>query len=671
MCFGGCRYPRAARRFDSRTIGEDGEMGYYVARTAATFGKAVDSSNALPVCWRTVCASQLEKARYACRDQHPIESIHRKAFVEDELEEQLILNRYRPIEEAGAGGFGTVQLAWDTRIQRRVAVKCMELEGVPVDELGEPLDVSQMNPADIPGLEEARTAALLSNANIVSVYDFEVQGSTAYLIMEYVDGLTLSDLLKTVGDGMTLDMVTAVFDGVAHALEYAHENQVLHLDIKPDNVLIDHQGQVKVTDFGLSRLSDAQGFSAAVGGTIGYMPPEQMLQEPLDMRCDEWALASMAYEMIAGKNPFLAPDIPAAVATIDNAEIVLPSLCMEGLSEEIDDVLFYALDPDRNERYASIADFSEEMDRFLGDAGAGAKDLGRIVTATLNDEYTPAAVKSRLSLFDRLSDRAEMLLQRVWSVVNLAFLGFATLSSIDQLGGWGSPVCWGLFALLLLAGALVPHIGALLALAALSVALFANGAYVLGSILVVAGVAWWFAIARLGEAHANTALTPGSVGIIGFNQVVPLLCGLFLDVREAAINAGFAALIAVVLSGFGSVTLMGWNAMFGSVFGNAVEQNVLRMVSNLGTWAIIASWILAAVVSSLFCARQTRVFVLVGAVCGGVVLFVGICATAAIASGGASWSPPLEQFIPTFLAVAVMAGASYFGCPKRPDRQRL
>ena len=187
----------------------------------------------------------------------------------EEPEEQLILGRYRVLGEAGAGGFGTVQLAWDTRMQRRVAVKVIDLSGM-AEQQGQILDnVEDLPNAELSGLEEARTAAMLNNANIVTVHDFEVQDNFAYIIMEYVDGMTLTQLLKVVGDNITVDMVTAVFDGIAAALQYAHENQVLHLDIKPDNVMIDHQGQVKVMDFGLARLSGAHGFQSAAGGTIG------------------------------------------------------------------------------------------------------------------------------------------------------------------------------------------------------------------------------------------------------------------------------------------------------------------------------------------------------------------------------------------------------------------
>ena len=324
--------------------------------------------------------------------------------------QQLILNRYRPIAEAGSGGFGTVQIAWDTRIQRKVAIKCIELDEAdaaraalpgadavspagaivpawdeerglagPSEELGAFGEDAADEPfvrslAHLPGLDEARTAAMLSDSNIVAVYDFEVQGSTAYLIMECVEGITLGQLLRRYDEQLSLDIVAAVFAAVSHALEVAHDNQVLHLDIKPDNVLINRQGQVKVTDFGLATLADASGFGVAGGGTIGYMPPEQMRQESLDARCDEWALASVVYEMLAGENPFLAPDFERAEAVIEEAELVLPSLCWDDLDAAADDVIFYALDPNREERYDNVADFAEELEPFLGDPKRGVSE---------------------------------------------------------------------------------------------------------------------------------------------------------------------------------------------------------------------------------------------------------------------------------------------------------
>ncbi len=237
----------------------------------------------------------------------------------------------------------------------------------------EPLDDE-----NIPGLEEARTAAHLNDANIVTVYDCVVEDGMAYVIMEYVEGKTLARVMKELENDITLDMITSVFLSVSHALQVAHKAGVLHLDIKPENVVINKEGVVKVTDFGLSALMDASGQGTTGGGTIGYMPLEQMRQQPLDVRTDEWALASLTYEMLSGVNPFRARTLEGAAAAIENAELILPSVCWD-VEEEIDDVMFIALDPDLDQRYSNVKDFAEDLKPFLGSAKDGKKQLADVV----------------------------------------------------------------------------------------------------------------------------------------------------------------------------------------------------------------------------------------------------------------------------------------------------
>lgn len=346
--------------------------------------------------------------------------------------DDLILDRYEPIGTAGEGGFGTVQVAWDPRIQRKVAIKTIRLtaldaaraslpgaqavsaemgaeaecdalpwedyanESFPeIPQIAYPFDpvddaYSDIGAQDqvtslshVPGLDEARTAAMLSDPRIVTVYDFEIRGREAFLIMEYVEGITLTSLLSDYSNYLTLDMVAAIFDSVAAALVTAHGAGVLHLDIKPDNILINTQGQVKVTDFGLATLADASGAGKTGGGTIGYMPPEQIRREKLDARSDEWSLASVTYEMLTGSNPFRVQGLDAALQAIEQAELVLPSLCWKDIDEQIDDVVFYALDPDRNERYASVLDFAEEAEKFLGNPDKGTAQLELVVVDAL------------------------------------------------------------------------------------------------------------------------------------------------------------------------------------------------------------------------------------------------------------------------------------------------
>ena len=625
--------------------------------------------------------------------------------------EQLILNRYRPIAQAGSGGFGTVQVAWDTRIQRRVAIKCIQLDesqafralqveaqavygdpyrgaGVygnpdpyaaddpyaygdadPYRDPREPFAVSLEN---LPGLDEARTAALLSDPNIVGVYDFEIQGATAYLIMEYVDGTTLTGLLQQYGDQLSLDAMAAIFSSVAHALEVAHENQVLHLDIKPDNVLINRQGQVKVTDFGLATLSDASGFGTAGGGTIGYMPLEQMRQEALDARCDEWALASMTYEMLTGENPFIAPDLAKAETAIEDAELVLPSLCYDGLDPEADDVLFYALDPDREERYDNVEDFSEEMSRFLGNSARGHKELAVLVgQAAIEEREEEEEVVERISLFDRIgTGRLQSIVVRVWAALGVGLTGFVALSNIAELGGWASPVFWGLFALLVFAGVLKPHLGALLSLLVLSVALMFHEAFLAGILLIVAVCLWWFFVGRMSDEAPNAVLSPVLFGAFGFNPVTPLVSGFFLSVKDAVATAALAFLLSLVLSGFGSASLMGWNAFAFWNFGAIdIQHNMLVLLQQPLTWCMLASWLGGSAIVALLCRRQTRLSAGVGIVLACTLMVAALCFGAWFGSGLASWVPDWLLIVPTVGAGVVMAVACAFGVPIRAGEE--
>ncbi len=421
---------------------------------------------------------------------------------------KLILDRYRLLGEAGAGGYGTVMVAKDPRIQRKVAIKAIPLtetdalraalpgadavagsaaitHGLSSEDLPDDRDVQTL--AHIPGLDEARTAAMLSDPHIVTVYDVEVRGQTAYLVMEYIEGITLSKLMRDYVDYVTLDMITAVFDAVAGALKKAHAHRVLHLDIKPDNILINREGQVKVTDFGLATLVDASGVGTTGGGTIGYMPLEQMRREELDVRTDEWSLASVAYEMLVGSNPFTAPDLARAEQAIVDAELVLPSLCWDGLDESIDDVLFYALAPNKEDRYETVFDFQEEADKFLGDAEEGVIQLKYVVADALDtaraahdgetDVMDPLLLQQenrnpekerkersgargsrasqvdqdqrasrsqrkprapKVPMKDRLTPSVQKTLSRIFGALTSGFLGFLALANLPFFAGWST-----------------------------------------------------------------------------------------------------------------------------------------------------------------------------------------------------------------------------------------
>lgn len=677
---------------------------------------------------------------------------------------QLILNRYKPLAKAGVGGFGTVQVAWDTRIQRKVAIKCIPLSeaellraalpgadaiDVSPDERSESVIASSVHaagsaassataidPADIPpwedlpeeagsagvedagvpdgpdvpaeptsadsspnqllpgqsvsltnavdpasrplvrtlsripGLDEARTAAMLSDPSIVAVYDFEIQDSTAYLIMEYVEGMTLTELLRDHDDRLTLDVVAAVFEAVAHALEVAHENGVLHLDIKPDNILINASGQVKVTDFGLATLADAQGFGVAGGGTIGYMPLEQMRQESLDARCDEWALASVTYEMLAGENPFLAPNLFQAQEAIEDGELVLPSLCWDNLDSAADDPIFYALDPEREERYETVADFAEELSSFLGDPAKGRAELADIVAGPDEEEEPePQPREPGIPLRDRITPELLFFGSHACGAAGSALLAFVALQNISQTEGLANPLFWGLLLLITPAGALRPHLGALLGFVSLSAMLVMCGVPAAGCVLLAGTGVWWWYLGRAGDATANAVLATPLAGAIGLGPLGPLAAGFALRPVAAMATAAFQVLCGFMLAGLGSASFMGWDVLATWHFStaafasDAVIDRMAAMLTEPSTWIMAASWVLAAGACALLRWRPTRLFASFGVLAGSAVLVAGFVLAAVCGSPSASaFTDPADV-----ASLVVSSGIMLFAAYLLPD----
>lgn len=587
--------------------------------------------------------------------------------------QNLILNRYRPLEEAGAGGFATVLAAWDTRIQRRVAIKCLRLDGY-----ASPADAH--SPREIPGLDEARTAAMLSDSHIVGVYDFDASGAQAYLIMEYMDGITLTELMREEG-ALSLDVATCVFEAVAGALETAHENQVLHLDIKPDNVLINRQGQVKVADFGLSQLSHAAGYGRAAGGTIGYMPLEQMRLEACDARTDEWALAALTYEMLVGENPFRAPGLDAAERAIEQAEVFVPSMVRGDLNEEVDEALFGALAIDRDDRFDSVELFADAMLPHMGDARRGTRELAVLVGEACDDgadcdegrsaasAFLPGRGGSHagLSMIDRMAPRMKSLVARLWAAVVCGFAAFEAAANIPAcmtIAGRMEPAFWGVVGVATAAALAWPGAGAAFAVGALVVALALSGSPFLALALALAGVAWLVLGGARHHACANVGTTAVLAGAFGFAPVVPLLAGYFLNVKHAFAATAFAVVSAFCLACAGSLDLTGWNVFaFGAMPGaSAMEDAALSLVASPSVWAMAASWLVGAVVGSLLCARGNRGLAACGMLAATAILVLGVIAATRL--GGADF-PDVAQLAPALVAGIAMTCATAAGVPSR------
>lgn len=603
-------------------------------------------------------------------------------------DEDLLLDRYVVLDEAGSGAFGSVVLAWDTRIQRRVAIKCMPLEdneSLPSQGASILVDERPFDTSRVAGLDEARTAAMLSDASIVSVYDFEVSNNMAYLILEYVDGMTLADLLAQYPDEINADIVAYVFKTVAHALTVAHKHHVLHLDIKPENVLIDRQGQVKVTDFGLARLATESGYGIATGGTIGYMPPEQMTGQELDERCDQWALASLTYEMISGGNPFVVDKLRDAEDAIYDAELVIPSLCMDGLDADIDDILFCALDPDPQERYDSVKDFAEQLQPCLGSTRKGKNALKRLVgTPEIEDDLDGTTegfeyeedydgfIDNTREPFNsepwHMSPRMRSFGLRAWAVAAVIILIVLGVNALIGAGAWlNQPIVWGVLLACVVVTAVFPHAGALIAGEGFGVVMCACGAPLPGIVLMAATVPWWFYCARFSVEGTDVGLSSVIFGAVGLGPLAPFVAGFLLPVRDAIISTLYAALVAVLFAGLGSGSLLNWNmlAYIGASVGSGFNDTLLQVIMQPSTWITILAWVLASVVASLLCGTGKKVWGVLGMLAAGALLIAGLIAGSLLDTLGEQLLADPMLLAPTLGALAIGVFLASVAIPAR------
>lgn len=246
--------------------------------------------------------------------------------------------RYVIHERIARGGMASVFRATDLRLDRVVAVKVMHAG------LGDPEDFQQRFVA------EAKAAAKLNHRSVVAVFDQGTDGDITYLVMEYVPGRTLRDVLRDEAP-MSPQQALGYLDPILQALAEAHAAKLIHRDVKPENVLITPSGEVKVADFGLARAvsSSTTHTGGALIGTVSYLAPEVVLHRGADPRADVYACGAMLYEMLTGNKPHVA-DTPIQVAYLHvNADIPPPSAVVAGLPDYVDALVARATsrDPER------------------------------------------------------------------------------------------------------------------------------------------------------------------------------------------------------------------------------------------------------------------------------------------------------------------------------------
>ncbi len=257
----------------------------------------------------------------------------------------VLSSRFRLLERVASGGMGEVWAATDLVLERKVALKLTRPQRLEQQAVAERFKA------------EAQYAAKLSHPNIVEVFDFGEHEDLKYLVMEFIEGPTLEELLVTDGP-LTGDRVRTVLVQLAGALARAHENGIIHRDLKPANVIVSPDGYAKLMDFGIAKDEDAQTdtLPGAVLGTTYYISPEQALGQRVTPRSDLYSLGVLGHELLTGAKPFdRGTPIATALAHVADPPPQLPP----GVPTDLAEVIMACLAKEAEDRPGSAAEVAE------------------------------------------------------------------------------------------------------------------------------------------------------------------------------------------------------------------------------------------------------------------------------------------------------------------------
>jgi len=279
------------------------------------------------------------------------------------------IGRYQITKELGRGAMGVVYLAVDPTIGRNVAIKTIRLA-----EVTDPEERAKLRERLF---REARSAGILSHPGIVTIYDMEEHDEVAFIAMEYVDGPTLDQLLSK-REPMAPERLMSILRQTAAALDYAHAKGIVHRDIKPANIMIASDGAVKITDFGIAKVTTSQQYTqtGTILGTPNYMSPEQVQGLAVTGRADQFSLAVIAFEMLTGDRPFTGEHLTTVVYKIVAEEPPPAQRLNPTLGPQIDGALRRGLSKKSEARYNSCIEFINGLDAACANT-QGWKNLPR------------------------------------------------------------------------------------------------------------------------------------------------------------------------------------------------------------------------------------------------------------------------------------------------------
>lgn len=331
-------------------------------------------------------------------------------------------NRYQILEQLGQGGMAIVYKALDTRLEREVAIKVIRRDVFPPDELERIQKRFE---------REAKSLARLSHPNIVKVLDYDKQDDTPYIVMEYVQGKTLKEIIAARGDlPMSWQEAAQLLIPVADALQHAHQHHIIHRDIKPSNIIITETGEPMLTDFGIVKILGTEGAThmtttGRMIGTPDYMAPEQVTEGDIDQRADVYSLGVILYELLTSHKPYEG-DTPMTVLLKRVSEpLPSPKRFVPDLPDAVERIILRALARQPEERYQNMA----ELGAVLASGGERESVLLTTIQATpdISEQETSGFPSDSAQTAKRIEARSQRRMR--------------------------SPIFIGILALLLLGGA--------------------------------------------------------------------------------------------------------------------------------------------------------------------------------------------------------------------------
>ncbi|MBR0104336.1 MAG: protein kinase [Firmicutes bacterium] len=282
----------------------------------------------------------------------------------------MLSQRYEIVEKIGVGGMSVVYLAKDTKLGRDVAVKILR------EELAADEDIRARFG------DEAKSAASLIHPNIVNVYDVGEDKGCDYIVMEYIEGKTLKDLIKEKAPFNSITTISVALQ-VANALSYAHKNKIIHKDIKPQNIMIAKNGNVKVMDFGIARAANISTLTNVVSavGSVHYLSPEQARGGFVDNKSDIYSLGITMYEMVTGKIPFSGENSVSIALKHINDDLPDMREYNPSMNKSLESIIRKAANKKVDERYADIDLMAEDLKLAL-------TEVSDEFIARKNAEYT-------------------------------------------------------------------------------------------------------------------------------------------------------------------------------------------------------------------------------------------------------------------------------------------